>query len=166
MIVFRKYFGPFIRAWRIHYPLPFLLLGLSVCLLARAAAQSTQPTKSTVSASAMEELPARLQSAAVAQQSGDVVRIAAANRSLLAVGLRSMAEVKLTEGNTAQAIDLYKQSLEFENAPAAHIALAFSGNISALSSAPSVTTTPWLKLDPSLNRTPRTLTHGMCKASC
>jgi tetratricopeptide (TPR) repeat protein len=126
LIAFRKYFGPFIRAWRIHHPLPFLLLGLIVCLLASAAAQSTQPTKSTLSASAMEELPARMQSAAVAQQSGDVVKIAAAYRSLLAVGLRSMAEVKLTEGNTAQAIDLYKQSLEFENALAAHIALALA----------------------------------------
>ena len=37
-----------------------------------------------------------------------------------------MAELKLAQGDTQQAIDLYKRSLEFENTPDAHIALALA----------------------------------------
>ncbi len=74
----------------------------------------------------MDEIPARMQGVAKAQQTGDVQQIAAANRGLIATSLRSMAELKLAEGDTRQAIDLYKQSLEFENTPATHIALALA----------------------------------------
>ena len=82
--------------------------------------------KATVSDSAMDELPSRMQAVATAQQSGDVARIAAANRSLIAVALRAMAELKLAAGSTNAAIDLYKQSLEFDDSSAGHIALALA----------------------------------------
>ena len=55
-----------------------------------------------------------------------MVKIAEANRSLIAVGLRAMAELKMAQGDTKQAIDLYKRSLEFENTSNAHIALALA----------------------------------------
>jgi tetratricopeptide (TPR) repeat protein len=74
----------------------------------------------------MDDLPARMQAVGVAQQSGDVAKIATANRNLIAVALRAMAELKLAQGETAKAIDLYQQSLEFENTPDAHIALALA----------------------------------------
>ncbi|HVP53357.1 MAG TPA: tetratricopeptide repeat protein [Candidatus Eisenbacteria bacterium] len=103
-----------------------LLLGLGPCLAGRALGEATQQPKSVLAGSAMDDLPARMQAVATAQQSGDVVKIASANRDLIAVALRAMAEVKLAQGDTKQAIDLYKQSLEFENTPNARIALALA----------------------------------------
>jgi tetratricopeptide (TPR) repeat protein len=72
----------------------------------------------------MEDLPARMQAVTTAQQTADVAKIAAANRSLIAVGLRAMAELKVAQGDSSQAIDLYKRSLAFESDPKTHIALA------------------------------------------
>ena len=74
----------------------------------------------------MDDLPARMNAVGAAQQAGDVVKIAEANRSLIAVALRAMAELKLSQGDNNQAIDLYKRSLEFENTPNTHIALALA----------------------------------------
>ena len=72
----------------------------------------------------MEDLPARIEAASTAQQTGDPAKIASANRNLIATTLRALAEIKLAEGNNNQAIDLYKQSIEFEDTPNAHIALS------------------------------------------
>ena len=72
----------------------------------------------------MEDLPARIEAASTAQQTGDPTKIASANRNLIATTLRALAEIKLAEGNNYQAVDLYKQSIEFEDTPNAHIALS------------------------------------------
>ncbi len=98
-----------------------------VCVPSRSFAQAA-PTaqKSALTASAMEDLPARIDAVRAAQQAGDLVKIADANRSLIAVGLRAMAELKLAQGDNQQSIDLYKRSLEFQNSPGAHIALALA----------------------------------------
>ena len=61
----------------------------------------------------MEDLPARMQALGTAQQTGDVVKIAEANRDVIAVGLRAMAELKMAQGDTKQAIDLYKPLADF-----------------------------------------------------
>ena len=126
MISHRPFFAFRLRTRRIDFLFSSLLLGLILCFAAIAAAQSTSAPKSTVSGSAMDDLPARIQAAGVAQQSGDVAKIATANRNLIAVALRAGAELKLAQGETQQAIDLYKQSLEFENTPNAHIALTLA----------------------------------------
>lgn len=94
-----------------------------------AATQTTQTPpapKSALTASAMDELPARIDAVHTAQNGADVAAIAGANRSLIAVGLRAMAELQLAQGNTSQAIDLYKRSLEFDNSAGAHLALALA----------------------------------------
>jgi tetratricopeptide (TPR) repeat protein len=91
-----------------------------------AFAQAAQAPKSSLNSSAMDDLPTRMNAVATTQQAGDVVKIADANRSLIAVALRAMAELKLAQGDTQQAIDLYKRSLEFENTPDSHIALALA----------------------------------------
>lgn len=74
----------------------------------------------------MEDLPARMQSLTVAQQTGDVSKIARANRDVIAIGLRAMAELKMAQGDSAQAVDLYKQSLVFDDTPKVHLALALA----------------------------------------
>jgi tetratricopeptide (TPR) repeat protein len=74
----------------------------------------------------MDDLPGRMEAVRTAQQGGDVKKIAEANRSLIAVALRAMAELKLAQGDNQQSIDLYKRSLEFENSSSTHIALALA----------------------------------------
>ncbi len=100
------------------------LIAASAALVAQTPPAQEAPSKLT--ASAMQELPARMQAVASAQQTGDVTRIAAANRSLIAVGLRAMAELKLAQGDTKQALDLYQRSLAFEDTPQTHISLALA----------------------------------------
>jgi len=67
-----------------------------------------------------------MQAASAAQQTGDVTKIAAANRSLIAASLRAMAELKVAQGDTTQAIELYKRSLALEADPKTQIALAIA----------------------------------------
>ena len=74
----------------------------------------------------MDELPARMKAVGTAQQAGDVLKIAEANRSLIAAALRAMAELKLAQGDTRQSIELYRRSLELENTPDSHVALALA----------------------------------------
>jgi tetratricopeptide (TPR) repeat protein len=97
-----------------------------VCAPLGALAQTAPVPKSALTASAMDDLPARLNAVGVAQQAGEVAKIADANRGLIAVALRAMAELKLAQGDNKQAIDLYKRSVEFENTPNSHIALALA----------------------------------------
>ncbi len=114
----------------LHSRLASLLGTLCVLIAATTAAVAQAPpgqvAPSKLTASAMEELPSRMQAVAAAQQSGDVTKIAAANRSLIAVGLRAMAELKLAQGDTKQAIDLYQRSLAFEDTPQIRISLALA----------------------------------------
>lgn len=117
----------FFRSRRTDFLLYLLLLAtVIVCGTPRTFSQAPPAQTSALTSSAMDDLPARVKAVQDAQQGGDVARIAAANRSLIAVGLRAIAELKLAQGDTAQSIDLYKRSLEFENTPAAHIALALA----------------------------------------
>ena len=74
----------------------------------------------------MAELPAKLQLVSSAQQTGDAAKIAAANRDMIAVGLRAMAELKLAQGDTKQAIDLYQRSLAIDDTTQTHISLALA----------------------------------------
>jgi len=104
----------------------------SILLIAAASAQQAGSAQTQAAApndqpkSAMNELPARLQALSDAQQTGDVAKIADANRGVLAVGLGAMAELKLTQSDTKAAIDLYQRSLAIENSPNTHISLALA----------------------------------------
>lgn len=74
----------------------------------------------------MDELPARVQAAGAARQSGDAGKVASADRSLIATALRAMAELNLAQGETNLAIEHYKRSLAFDSTTGAHIALALA----------------------------------------
>ena len=91
-----------------------------------AATQTTEPANVSSTKSAMEDMPARMQALGTAQQTGDLVKIADANRAVIAVGLRAMAELKMAQGDTKQAIDLYNRSLAFDDSSPAHLALALA----------------------------------------
>jgi tetratricopeptide (TPR) repeat protein len=96
----------------------------------------------------MDDLPSRMNAVSTAQQAGDVGKIAEANRALIAVALRAMAELKLAQGDNLQAIDLYKRSLEFEDTPNAHIALALAYMRVQKTDDALATITPITKSDP------------------
>jgi tetratricopeptide (TPR) repeat protein len=106
----------------------FSVLAFTATILGQQTASSTPATEQTrdLQHSAMNELPGRLQSLATAQQSGDVTKIAEANRAVIAVGLRAMAELKLAQGDSKQAIELYQRALSFEDTPETRLSLALA----------------------------------------
>jgi tetratricopeptide (TPR) repeat protein len=100
------------------------VIGFALCASENAFAQAPPQPKTSLNKSAMDDLQPRMQAVAIAQQSGDPAKIAAANRSLIATTLRALAEINLAEGNNTQAVDLYKQSIEYEDTPTARLALS------------------------------------------
>lgn len=92
----RPFFAIPLRFLRAHsWLFSLLLVGMIAPAAAQAPAQQTPPAaKSALTASAMDDLPARLDAVHAAQQGGDVAAIAAANRNLIAVALRAMAELE------------------------------------------------------------------------
>lgn len=87
-------------------------------LRAQAARRQQQPTVSL--------LDARIAAAQQARSSGNPAAIAAANQLLIAEALRQVAELKLIEGDFANSIQLYQDSLKLESLPGAYSALAFA----------------------------------------
>ena len=74
-----------------------------------ATAQSPTPQ-----VTAATELQSRLQAASAAQQAGDPDAIAAANKRVIALGLKEMGDLRNLVGAYPAAIELYKRSLELE----------------------------------------------------
>lgn len=78
------------------------------------------------------ELESRVEAANKAQASGDPASIADANRRLLAVLLRLMGQLRVSEGAYPQGAELYRNSLKFDPLPGIHadlaMALQFGGN--------------------------------------
>jgi len=80
------------------------------------------------------ELKSRLQMLESAKQSGDPVAVEKASRSVLGLGLREIAGLKLVQGSdhgagrsarpTRDAIDVLRRSSDFEDSPATRIDLA------------------------------------------
>lgn len=72
------------------------------------------------------ELDKRLAVLRAAFQTGDPQAIRSANMQVLAFGLRQMAELRMVEGSFPQAIELYRQSIQFEDVPKSHVRLALA----------------------------------------
>lgn len=110
----------------------FVLVLSSIFVLALAAfgQQSASAALATerqsAQRSAMDELPGRLQELTAAEQSRDVTKIAEANRGVIAVGLRAMAELKLAQGESKQAIELYRRGLGLDDTPTTRLSLALA----------------------------------------
>jgi tetratricopeptide (TPR) repeat protein len=75
---------------------------------------------------AQAELTQRILAADAARNSGDPVRVAAANKLLIAAALRAMGRLRLLESASAQSGELYRESLQFEDNMEAHLELAMS----------------------------------------
>lgn len=85
------------------------------------AHQAAPPTQTS---SWRLELRATQEKLDAARQSGDSAGIADASRQVIALTLRVVARLKMIGGNTSETIDTYRRSIDFENAPDAHVDLA------------------------------------------
>jgi tetratricopeptide (TPR) repeat protein len=70
------------------------------------------------------ELSHRIHVAEGVRSTGDPAAIAHANKLLIATALRAMGRLRLLESVPAQSVELYKTSLEFEDAPSTYAELA------------------------------------------
>ncbi len=112
-----------------------LLLGVVIfCGMASGSLLAVTPSSSNqqpASASRKEsssqaELDSRVRAANAAQASGNAAEIMRANQKLVPAALRMMAQLRMLEHAYPQAIELYRQSLAFEDVPEAHVGLTAS----------------------------------------
>ncbi len=86
---------------------------------------STQAAKSEKRVSPAEaELAKRVEAANTARSSGDPAAVAVASQQLIALALREMGQLRLLESAYPQAIELYRNSLQFEDIPGTRVDLA------------------------------------------
>jgi tetratricopeptide (TPR) repeat protein len=115
---------------RISHPLlPFVILIAVVATATSAQKQvkAGQPYKPAATAKAPSgsiELQARVQALEAAKQSGDPAVIMNASRKVAALTFRQLGRSKLELGSAAEAVDLYRRSLDLEDSSAAHVELA------------------------------------------
>jgi tetratricopeptide (TPR) repeat protein len=99
-----------------------------------AAAQSATPSDADRKqfgapanpGSAVDELQSRLRAAAAARDAGNPQDVARTNSRVLALALRKLGNVRIAETAFPQAAELYKRSLEMEDAAETHVGLAIA----------------------------------------
>lgn len=116
---------------RFHAFFPSCLCYSVVLLLATAALPRTsfanaRTEAATIQTKAPDELASRQQSAVSARTSGDPREVAKANALVLALALRRLGNIRLAQTVFAQAAELYRQSLTWEDAAETHVALAIA----------------------------------------
>lgn len=110
-----------------HRIIPIRLYFFWAALLATAfsfqvSAWSQNPAANTAAA----ELQSRLQAVAAAQQGGDPEAIAAANKKLIAFGLKEMADLRSMQEAYPYAIALYQRALQLEPDAGTEYSLVFA----------------------------------------
>lgn len=101
-----------------------LTLFLVVAMAVSAAGQSLSGQASSPAVS--QDLKARLQAAASAQQAGDAAAVAEANQRVLALALHQIADLREVLGLFPVAVELCKRSLEFEDSADTRFSLAIA----------------------------------------
>ncbi len=92
-----------------------------------AGQQSAAAGGHAESASGLQaELDARIRAANAAQSGGNPAAIAQANRRVIPVALRMMAQLRAAEHAYPQAVELYRQSIALEDEPAARTDMAIA----------------------------------------
>ncbi len=102
-----------------------LVLVVAAACLA-ASPQSSQRAPSTHNAAASDELQSRLTAAEQARNVRDPNAVIAANRLVIASAMRELAGLKLVESDYPASIDLYRNSLAFEDTPSADESLGYA----------------------------------------
>src|SRR5437764_3979629 len=102
---------------------PVLVCSLFLATTKAVAVQAPASTPAR-SDSAAHELQLRIDGLEAAKRSGDPEKIDFASRSLIALGLGQMANLRLLEGAFRQSAELYRRSLDFEDIPDTRVDLA------------------------------------------
>ncbi|HEX4757512.1 MAG TPA: tetratricopeptide repeat protein [Terracidiphilus sp.] len=104
---------------------------MASCLSATARSQAPRPAGGPIQAglNPQTELEKRIELANAAQVSGNPEAIAAANKRLLAFGIRLMGQLRVSEGAYPQAAELYRASMNFEDSPGIHADLAMTSQL-------------------------------------
>ncbi|HLZ13425.1 MAG TPA: tetratricopeptide repeat protein [Candidatus Acidoferrum sp.] len=122
---------------RVTKALPTILIGLSLLCLwlagvwpvaAQSSANAVRPARKENAgrSSAEEELARRIAEAKSARESGDLPRVATANKRVAALALRELGHFRLLQGASGQAMELIGRSLDFEESSDARLELALS----------------------------------------
>jgi len=124
---------------RIAKVFPTIWIGLALsCLLLvggwpagaqtkpKAAPQTVRPAakENAGRSSADEELARRISEAKSARESGDLPRVASANKQVVALALKELGHFRLLQGANAQAVELLNRSLDFEESSETRLELA------------------------------------------
>jgi tetratricopeptide (TPR) repeat protein len=105
----------------------------------RAAAHPTnQPSATGEQSEAQTELDRRLKEAQAARSSGDPARVARADKQVIALALRELAQLRLLESAFSQSVRLYRRSLDFEDLLETHLDLAIA-QVGALDTEAAIT---------------------------
>ena len=72
------------------------------------------------------ELQKRLARAQQATSAGNAIEVARSSEQLIALALRELGQLRLLEGSSSTAVELYSRSVEFENVPDARIDLSIA----------------------------------------
>ena len=75
---------------------------------------------------AQDELGRRIAAAETAREGGDSVAIAKANYLVIASALRGVAELRMFESNGSKAVELYRDSLQYEENSSTYAAMAYA----------------------------------------
>jgi tetratricopeptide (TPR) repeat protein len=111
------------RPFRLGLFLAWAYLAASFLVIAPLASLAQSPAPQSTAAA---ELQSRLQAAAAAQQTGDPEAIAAANKRVIALGLKEIADFRNLVGAYPVAIELYKRSLALEPTAETRYSLALA----------------------------------------
>ncbi len=107
-----------------------LLFLASACPFARALPQANDPHIAQKKVTQAEALPSQLQlrlhALVSARKTGEPAAIATASRSVVALALRSFAELETAQSQAAQSLETYRRSLDFEDVPGTHLDLALA----------------------------------------
>src|SRR5262249_33189807 len=90
--------------------------------IARTQVRHSSPTQKT--AATQSELEKRLAAASTARDSGDPAAVQLANERLVAIALNELARLRMAEQAYPQALELYGNSLHFEDVPSTRLDLA------------------------------------------
>ena len=102
------------------------LLGILLFASASTHPAPAQRPTANKSSQAPSELQTRIAAAAAARDSGDSAAVALANERLIALALRELASLRQVEAAYPQAIDLYRNSLNFEDSATTRVDLALA----------------------------------------
>jgi tetratricopeptide (TPR) repeat protein len=143
-----------------------VMLAVPLWLSSVAAAQARSPkpaTRADTSAASVEaELSRRIQAANTARTSGNAETIAEANQKVIAFALRELGHLRMRQLAYPQAIQIFRQSLTFEESvdTRADLAIANSAVTKATSRGPGAAETVPLDADPFARPDASTLKHA------